>query len=175
MRFEERSVPLGSAEDRSVRRAGAEETTSQGGAAVRNMELMQTLDDAWNAQDLETFAKRHRQDVVVRWPGQPPTHGIEAHRQEALDFFGTFPDQHLDNRPYRTFFASGDWTCSIARFTGTMTGPMKGPDGKEIPPTGKSFEVDFCTVARWDDNGQIIEENLFYDLVGFMKQIGLSK
>ena len=175
MRFEERSVPLGSVEDQSVRRTSAEESAIHGRAAARNMELMQTLDDAWNAQDLETFAKRHKDDVVVRWPGQPPTHGIAAHRQEALDFFRTFPDQHLDNRPYKTFFASGDWTCSIARFTGTMTGPMKGPDGKEIPPTNKSFEIDFCTVARWDDKGQIIEENLFYDLVGFMKQIGLSQ
>ena len=174
MRHEERSVPLGNAEDTTIRRADAG-TTSQDRSAVRNMELMQTLDDAWNAQDVQTFAKRHRDDVVVRWPGQPPTHGIKAHTQEAIDFFKTFPDQHLDNRPYRTFFASGDWTCSIARFTGTMTGPMKGSDGKEIPPTGKSFEVDFCTVARWDDKGQIIEENLFYDLVGFMKQIGLSK
>jgi hypothetical protein len=71
--------------------------------------------------------------------------------------------------------AQGEWTCSIARFTGTMTGPMMGLDGREIPPTGKSFDVDFCTVARWDENGQIIEENLFYDLVTFMKQIGLSK
>jgi len=35
-------------------------------------------------------------------------------------------------------------------------------DGTEIPPTGKPFEVDFCTVARWD-NGQIVEENLFYE------------
>jgi hypothetical protein len=34
--------------------------------------------------------------------------------------------------------------------------------------------VDFCTVARWDD-GQIVEENLFYDLVGMMRQIGLSR
>ena len=175
MRSEERSVPIGNVQDQSARRTGTDEGVSPGGATARNMELMQTLDDAWNAQDVETFAKRHREDVVVRWPGQPPTHGIAAHRQEALDFFKTFPDQHLDNRPYRTFFASGDWTCSIARFTGTMTGPMKGPDGTEIPPTGKSFEVDFCTVARWDDDGQIIEENLFYDLVGFMKQIGLSK
>ena len=30
------------------------------------------------------------------------------------------------------------------------------------------------TVARWDQNGQIIEENLFYDLVTFMKQIGIG-
>ena len=142
-------------------------------ATQSNMELMQTLDDAWNAQDLEVFAQRHKHDVVVRWPGQPPTHGIDDHTQEAIDFFRTFPDQHLDNRPYRVFFASGDWTCSIAHFTGTMTGPMMGSDGKEIPPTGKSFEVDFCTVARWHE-GQIVEENLFYDLVTFMQQVGLG-
>ena len=175
MRSEERSVPVSGQEDPTVRSARADEPAGQKGREARNMELMQTLDDAWNAQDMETFAKRHRDDVVVRWPGKPPTHGIEAHKQESLEFFTAFPDQHLDNRPYRTFFASGDWTCSIARFTGTMKGPMKGPDGKEIPPTGKSYEVDFCTVARWDDKGQIIEENLFYDLVGFMQQIGLGK
>lgn len=176
MKFEEQNVPLASGTDTSARRSTVSSVRPDENFAARNMELMQTLDDAWNAQDLETFAKRHRDDVVVRWPGgQPATHGIVAHRQEAIDFFRTFPDQHLDNRPYRTFFASGDWTCSIAHFTGTMKGPMKGPDGREIPPTGKSFEVDFCTVAHWDANGQIIEENLFYDLVGFMKQIGLSE
>jgi hypothetical protein len=56
-----------------------------------------------------------------------------------------------------------------------MKGPMKGPDGKEISATGKSFEVDFCMVARWEENGQIIEENPFYDMVGMMKQIGLQQ
>ena len=35
----------------------------------RNMELMQTLDDAWNAQDVEIFGVRHKTDVIVRWPG----------------------------------------------------------------------------------------------------------
>jgi ketosteroid isomerase-like protein len=128
---------------------GAEEE-EQMSVEERNMELMQTLDDAWNAQDVEVFRQRHKPDVVVRWPGKPPTQGIEDHVQESIEFWQTFPDQHLDNRPYRVFFASGDWTCSIAHFTGTMTGPMKGPDGVEIAPTGKSFEVDFCTVALWD-------------------------
>jgi hypothetical protein len=140
-----------------------------------NMDLMQTLDDAWNDQVVEIFRKRHKPDVVVHWPGTTtPTVGIEAHTKESIEFWKTFPDQHLENRPYRIFFASGNYTCSIARFRGTMTGPMKGADGKEIPPTGKSFEIDFYTVAQWD-NGQIVEENLMYDLVTFMKQIGLSK
>jgi len=37
-----------------------------------NMELMQTLDDAWNAQDWDTFDRRHTSDVVVRWPARYP-------------------------------------------------------------------------------------------------------
>lgn len=53
-----------------------------------------------------------------------------------------------------------------------MTGPMS-LGGKTIPPNGKRFEVDFCTVARWHE-GQIVEENLFYDVVGMMSQLGLS-
>ena len=100
----------------------------------RNMELMQTLDDAWNDQDVKVFRERHKPDVVVRWPGTTtPTVGIEDHTKESIEFWKTFPNQHLDNRPYRIFFASGDF------------------------------------------NGQIVEENLMYDLVTFMKQIGLSK
>ena len=45
--------------------------------------------------------------------------------------------------------------CSIARFTGTMKGPMVAPGGPEMPPTGKAFDVD--------------------DVVGLMKQIGLGQ
>jgi predicted ester cyclase len=139
-----------------------------------NIELMQTLDDAWNAQDWETFQKRHAHDTMVKWPGGgDPTKGVHDHVAEAKELFKTFPNNHVENHPYKVLIAQGDWTCSIAKFTGTMTGPMKGPKGEVIPPTHKSFEVDFCTVAHWV-NGEIVEENLFYDLVGFMKQIGLA-
>jgi ketosteroid isomerase-like protein len=133
----------------------------------KNTELMQTLDDTWNAQDWDTFDERHKPDVVVRWPAQPPIQGRHDHRAEGFQWFKTFPDNKVHNRPYKMFFASGEWTCSIARFTETMKGPMIGPGGTEIPPIGKSFEVDFGTVARWD-NGEIVEENLSYDVVGLM-------
>jgi hypothetical protein len=102
-----------------------------------NMELMQTLDDAWNSQDWDTFEKRHKPDTIVRWPAQLPTRGVGPHRTESAQYFKTFPDNHIDNRPYKT------------------------------------FEVDFCAVAGWD-NGQIVEENLFYDLVGMMQQLGIK-
>jgi predicted ester cyclase len=138
-----------------------------------NMNLMKTLDDAWNSQDWNTFSKRHSDDVIVRWPGQPPTQGIEAHKKEGEYFFNAFPDNHVENNPYKVFFGHDDWTCSIAEFTGTHEGIMIDPDGKSIPATNKKFKVDFCTVAHWKEK-KIVEENLFYDLVGMMRQLGLT-
>lgn len=141
--------------------------------ASKNLQNMKTLDDSWNAQDLETFRRYHAKDCIVRWPNQPPTHGIEAHEQEAIAFFKMFPDQHLVNNPYKIMIAQGEWTCTVAGFTGTMKGPMTMPNGTVVQPTNKSFKVDFCTVARWNEQGEILEENLFYDLMGMLKQIGV--
>ncbi len=137
-----------------------------------NMQLMKTLDDAWNSQEWETFKKRHAENVAVYWPGQPePTRGRMAHYKEAVEFFKTIPDNRVGNNPYKILFGQGDYTCSVAEFTGTMKGPMK-VDGKIIPPTNKKFRLEFCTVAHWK-NGEIVEERLFYDLVGMMKQLGI--
>jgi len=141
--------------------------------AATNLQNMKKLDDSWNAQNLQTFRKYHAKDCIVRWPNQPRTHGIDAHEQEAIAFFKTFPDQHLINKPYKIMLAQGECTCTVADFRGTMTGPMTMPGGTVIQPTNKSFQVHFRTVARWNEQGQIVEENLFYDLMGMLKQIGL--
>jgi hypothetical protein len=143
-----------------------------------NLELMKTLDDAWNAGPnsplWETFKKRHRENVKVYWPAQPlPTVGRHNHDVEATEFFKTF-DNKLANSPYKIIFGEGDHTCTVADWTVTMKGPMKGADGKMIPSTGKTAKLEFCTVATWKD-GEIVEERLFYDVVGFMRQLGLSK
>ena len=80
-------------------------------------------------------------------------------------------NNHLINNPYKILITEGDYTCSVADFTGTFKGPMKGLDGKMIQPTNKKFHLEFCTVAHWQ-NGKILEERLFYDQVGMLKQIG---
>ena len=139
-----------------------------------NLRLMKTLDDAWNNQDWDTFSHRHTEEVVVRWPSQSePTRGLDAHRNEGVQMFEIFPDNRVQNNPYKVLFGQGDWTCSIALFTGIHRGPLIGPGGKTIPPTNKKFQVEFCTVAHWK-NGKIDKENLFYDQVGMMKQLGLA-
>ena len=92
-----------------------------------NLRLMKTLDDSWNNQDWETFRKRHVHGVHVYWPAQAKaTQGIDAHTQEAMEMFKTFPDNRVGNNPYEVMFGQGDWTCTIAKFTGTMTRTDEG-------------------------------------------------
>ena len=67
--------------------------------------------------------------------------------------------------------AEDDYTCSVADFSGTFKGAMKGLDGKMIQPTNKKFRLEFCTLAHWKE-GKILEERLFYDQMGMLKQIG---
>ena len=88
-----------------------------------NLKLMKTLDDAWNSQDWDTFSKRHAETAEIYWPGKTqPTRGKENHKNESIEFFKAFPDNHIDNDPYKILFGQGDWTCSVANFTGTFKG-----------------------------------------------------
>jgi len=138
-----------------------------------NLLLMKSLDDAWNAQDWDTFNRRHAEETDVTWPGQKePTHGRANHRIESMEFFKTF-ENTIENDPYIVQFGSGDWTCTIARWRGKMIGPLRAPDGRLVAPTGRSFDLEFCTVARWK-NGEIVEEKLFFDQVALLQQIGVT-
>ena len=50
---------------------------------------------------------------------------------------------------------------------------MKLPDGKVIAPTGKSFDLNFTTTARWDGD-VLMEEYVFWDSALQAQQIGLA-
>jgi ketosteroid isomerase-like protein len=113
------------------------------------------------AQDVKT---------AIRWLRlNASKYGIDPAESDA--FFKSI-ENHLDNNPNKVMIASGDWTCTIARWTGKMIGPWTGLDGKVHAATGKTFELEFCTVAHCK-NGEIVEEKLFYDQVGFLRQIGV--
>ncbi len=58
-------------------------------------------------------------------------------------------------------------------YEGTFTEPLPLGDGNFIEPTGKSFRVLMSTFGRWED-GEMVEEWLFWDNQEFSRQMGLS-
>jgi SnoaL-like polyketide cyclase len=78
----------------------------------------------------------------------------------------------IDTDPYMVNFGQGDWTCTLARFTGTTNNSMKGLGGNIIQPTNQKFEIEVCIVTC-SKKGKIVEQRMFYDLVGMQKQIGV--
>jgi len=82
-----------------------------------NKQLMQTLDDSWNAQDWATFEARHAADTAVYWPGQPePTRGVETIAK----------NPRRSSRSSRTNWTTGRTGCSSRM----VTGPARSPAGQ---------------------------------------------
>jgi hypothetical protein len=74
--------------------------------------------------------------------------------------------------PYPVVFGEGDWTCAVSRLTGTTHDSMGGLNGNTILPTSQGFEIEVCVVTC-SKNGEVVEQKVFYDLVGMQKQIGV--
>jgi len=104
--------------------------------------------------------------------GSPePVHGAPALLAAMEGMFRAFPDVHVHNDPCPIQFGQGDWITFITKITGTFTGEMALPDGTVIPGTGKSFEVDFATTAKWEGD-LLSEEHVFWDSLAMNQQIG---
>ena len=113
-----------------------------------DLELLITLHDPGDEeQEEDTFNHLQAENTLEYWLGQLfPARG--QHDLRAI----------IDNAPYKVTFGQGDWTCTLARFTGTTNDSMKG------------MNIEVCTVTHWQ-NGQIVEQKVFYDLVGMQKQM----
>ncbi len=84
-----------------------------------------------------------------------------------------FPDVHVVNDPYPIQFGSGGRITVITRCMGTFTGEMHGPNGELIAPTGKAFDLDFATTAKWEGD-VLVEEYVSWDSALQAQQIGLA-
>ncbi len=141
--------------------------------ANAHIETFDTLDfDIFTHQKWDRLHESHAKDIIVHWPDGRQTRGIEKHIEDLKAMFVYAPDTRIEVHPVK--FASGDWTSVIGVMEGTFTKPMPTPEGKAIPPTGKTFKLEMCTVGHWKD-GVMDEEYLFWDNLTFMKQIGLAQ
>ncbi len=138
-----------------------------------HIRIFDALDfDVFTHQKWDQLHLSHSQDVVVHWPDGHQTRGLKQHIEDLKAMFVYAPDTRIQVHPVK--FGSGEWTSVIGVMEGTFTKPMPAPDGKTIPPTGKPFKIEMCTVGHWKDN-VMDEEYLFWDNLAFMKQIGLAQ
>jgi hypothetical protein len=71
-----------------------------------------------------------------------------------VEFFNALENQ-VENDPYMVLFGQDDFNCTVARWTGTHVGPLKGLDGQIHPATHRKFSLEFCTEAHWK-NGETL-------------------
>jgi len=169
--------PEGTAPPAADAPAAALSEPAAGGEALvqANLKRFDQLDfDAYShRKDMNLFKEIHCPDVKVVFPDGRVTTGIEAHLADINNIlFNGTPDSRITSHPIS--FGSGEWTAATGVLEATFSEPMKLPDGKSIPPTGKAVKMSMATIARWA-NGCIAEEHLFWDNAEYMKQLGLAK
>lgn len=140
-------------------------------AEADSLKVIEAVENAMRARDWVAFANLHADDVSLHSPDNPePLRGRAAVQSWYEGFVNGMPD--LDAKSLRTF-AQGEWVCGEYEVTGTHTGPLSGPEGESIPPTNKRIHVANCSVYKVK-GGKVTEVHEYYDLMGFMAQLGLT-
>ena len=141
-------------------------------SVTNRLAVFDTLDYVvFSNQEWTRLHESHSADIVVNWPDGHHTNGIEKHIDDLKAMFVYAPDTQIKEHPIR--FGSGEWTCVTGVMTGTFTKPMPLGGGKSVPPTGKKFSINMCTVGHWQ-NGVMVEESLFWDNATYMSQLGIK-
>jgi hypothetical protein len=149
-------------------------TTTDTGRTAHLLALMKKGDDAFNARDFAVVDEVHHPDMVAHITGlSEPVYGRTAHAAAMQQMLRIFPDIHVHSDPYPIQFGSGDWITVVTNATGTFTGEMALPDGTVIPPTGKSFDMEFGQTSKWEGD-QLIVISAFWDAAAQRRQIGLG-
>ena len=90
--------------------------------------------------------------------------GLESYKQFETKFIKGFPDYH---ETIEDILAEGDKVWHRLKVTGTHTGEWRGlaPTGKKVTLTG----VNFWRIV----DGKIVEREGVYNLLAFLKQLGV--
>ena len=135
-----------------------------------NIKLVYQLYEAINNKDWDKVFSLHSENHLrYDTHKQEPMRGLEAYREYVVGFAESFPDLHTE---VIRAFGQVDMVCDEHITSGTHDGPMKGSDGKVIPPSGHSFSVRNCHIYRFE-SGKIVETWRYLDQLVFLSQIGL--
>lgn len=124
----------------------------------------------WNAGDRDAWSSLYAEDVVYEAPGGQRISGL-------ADLEEMYFDALLTAAPDRSsrdvvLIAEGEYVVEQARYVGTHTGPLRSPDGVEVPATGRQFDFPFVGIFRVRD-GKIRSIRIYFDQLELLTQLAL--
>lgn len=142
-----------------------------------NMRVVLATAEAYNARDWDRLVELLAESVIFTSSTFPkPQKGISAWRpggavrQNIDSSLIEAPDAQVEK--VRTF-GQGDWICVEYIMKGTNTGPLKLPDGRELPATNKPYQLPCCGVFKVE-GGKITEWHIYADNLIWLRQLGIE-
>jgi steroid delta-isomerase-like uncharacterized protein len=133
-----------------------------------NRELLEQYVALYNAGDLDACLDLYAEDAVQRM-ADGTFEGRSAIRERLARDLEGCPDATYT---VESFVEQGDTFADEWTFAGTHTGPLRLPDGTHLPPTGKRVEIRGMELVQVRD-GKIVIDNLYYDSMAVLTQLGL--
>lgn len=122
------------------------------------------MHEVWNSGNLAALDDFCAPTIVRRQPPFPAVEGLAAYRDFLTATFATFSNLHMvaDEMVVEcnTVVLYGAWRAK-------QIGPLAWAD---LPATGKSFEVAYCTVLHFQA-GKVVEELVYVDQLGLLQQL----
>jgi steroid delta-isomerase-like uncharacterized protein len=138
-------------------------------SAEEHATTIRSMFEAFNTHDLDRAMTLVTDDFeLIDLAAGLTLRGPEGLRQWFQGFLRAFPDV---NAELTNVLVAGDWVVTEHTGRGTHTGPLVSPAG-EIPPTGRSIEVQIAEVCRMQD-GKLVLLRAYYDSATMLRQLGL--
>jgi steroid delta-isomerase-like uncharacterized protein len=133
-----------------------------------NRELLEQYVALYNAGDLDACMDLYAEDAIQTM-ADGTFEGRSAIRERLARDLAGCPDATYT---VGSFVEQGDTFADEWTFVGTHTGPFRLPDGTELPPTGKRVQIRGMESVQVR-NGKIVIDNLYYDSMAVLVQLGL--
>jgi steroid delta-isomerase-like uncharacterized protein len=130
--------------------------------------LLERYVERYNAGDLDTIMDLYAEDAVQLMP-DGYFEGRGAIRERLARELAAFSDVQWG---LSSFVEQDDAFADEWTFVGRHTGPLALPDGSEVPPTGRRVELKGMELVKVRD-GKIVVDNLYYDNLAVVVQLGL--
>ena len=128
---------------------------------------IRTIEEVFHQGNIDALDEITSPDVVYHVPPRPDVKGREAYKQYMAGMMKALSGFRFTMQQY-IFEGGGDavrWTIQ-----GTHTGQLPG---SPVPPTGKQVTMTGLQMTRLV-NGKAVEIWNYFDMIGFMQQLGVK-